>query len=112
MENRKVEQSLGFRKMQGQVTLSNTCVETRLEVPALDPAKLTVSAFLKNHTNLPMNGELIGRIERIDFSQKVTLRGQGEHTVHVLADFVALEALARLRNDYLASRAVNAKVAQ
>lgn len=63
-----------FLRVQGPVTLRNAYVETQLEVPALDKAALTVSTFLNNHSDQPVNGELAGKIESIEFSQKVTLK--------------------------------------
>jgi exo-1,4-beta-D-glucosaminidase len=63
-----------FLRVQGPVALRNAYVETHLEVPALDKAALTVSAFVTNHTDQPVNGELVGKIEAIEFSQPVALK--------------------------------------
>jgi len=63
-----------FLRVQGPVALRNAYVEPRLEVPALDKAALTVSAFVTNHTDQPVNGELTGKIESIEFSQSVALK--------------------------------------
>ena len=63
-----------FLRVQGPVALRNAYVETHLEVPALDKAALTVSAFVTNHTDQPVNGELVGKIESIEFSQTVALK--------------------------------------
>ena len=63
-----------FLRIQGPITMRNAYVETRLEVPALDKAALTVSAYLNNHSDQPVNGELAGKIESINFSQKVALK--------------------------------------
>ena len=63
-----------FLRVQGPVALRNAYVETHLEIPALDKAALTVSAFVTNHTDQPVNGELVGKIEAIEFSQPVALK--------------------------------------
>jgi exo-1,4-beta-D-glucosaminidase len=63
-----------FLRVQGPVTLRNPYVETHLKVPALDQAALTVSTFLNNHADHAVSGELIGKIESIEFSQRVELK--------------------------------------
>jgi exo-1,4-beta-D-glucosaminidase len=70
-----------FLRVQGPVALRNAYVETQLEVPALDQAALTVSAFVTNHTDQPVTGELVGKIESLEFSQTVSLRPGEEKEV-------------------------------
>jgi len=63
-----------FLRVQGAVTMRNAYVEAHLEVPALDKAALSVSTFLKNHSDQDVRGQLIGKIESIEFSQEVLLQ--------------------------------------
>ena len=61
----------------GSVAIENPHVVTRLNLPATDQAKLTVTAELHNTEQKPVTGILKGTIENISFSQEVTL-GSGE----------------------------------
>lgn len=61
----------------GAVAIENPHVVTKLNLPATDQAKLTVTAELKNAEQKPVTGILKGTIENIAFSQEVTL-GAGE----------------------------------
>lgn len=57
----------------GDVAIENPNVITKLNLPATDQAKLTVSAELRNATTRKITGMLKGEIEKITFSQQVTL---------------------------------------
>jgi len=61
----------------GPVALRYPTVVSKVDSPANDKAQLTVTALLKNAANHPVKGTLNGRIEKIEFSQDVTL-GPGE----------------------------------
>ncbi len=61
----------------GPVALRYPTVLSKVGPPSNDKAQLTVTALLKNATNLPVKGTLKGRIEKIDFAQEVQL-GPGE----------------------------------
>ena len=63
-----------FLCVHGPVTMRDGYVETRLEVPGLNKAALTVSTFVTNRTSRAINGELLGKIESAEFSQQVTLK--------------------------------------
>lgn len=58
----------------GPVALRHPHVITRLDLPSLQTAELTVTAELWNATDQPMNGILRGVIEEIKFSRPVSLR--------------------------------------
>jgi exo-1,4-beta-D-glucosaminidase len=57
----------------GPVALRYPTVVSKVDSPANNKARLTVSALLKNATNQPVKGTLRGRIENIEFSQDVEL---------------------------------------
>ena len=57
----------------GPVALRYPTVVSKLNAPANDSAQLTVTAQVKNGTDLPVKGKLRGRIENIDFEQDVEL---------------------------------------
>ncbi|MGD0045425.1 MAG: sugar-binding domain-containing protein [Bryobacteraceae bacterium] len=57
----------------GPVTIRFPQVITKLDLPAVDKAHLTVTAELHNQTDGPVEGILKGRIADIEFSQSVTL---------------------------------------
>ena len=57
----------------GSAAIENPYVITKLNLPATDVAKLTVSAEVKNMEAKPVKGVLRGKIENIEFSQEVTL---------------------------------------
>lgn len=57
----------------GPVAIENPRVITRLNLPATDRAKLTVSAQLKNITSEKISGTITGKIENITFSEEITL---------------------------------------
>jgi exo-1,4-beta-D-glucosaminidase len=62
-----------FLVASGPVAVRNAQVETRLDLPQLDKAQLTVRAELRNATSQPVQGTLRGQIEKAQFSQPVTL---------------------------------------
>ena len=57
----------------GPVSIENPWVRTKLNLPATDLAKLTVSADVSNVSKKQVTGTLTGNIESISFSQDVTL---------------------------------------
>jgi exo-1,4-beta-D-glucosaminidase len=57
----------------GPVALRFPQVITRLDLPSLDKAHLSVTAELKNSTQQPVRGTLKGQIENLQFSQPVEL---------------------------------------
>ncbi|MGO9009707.1 MAG: glycosyl hydrolase 2 galactose-binding domain-containing protein [Bryobacteraceae bacterium] len=57
----------------GPVTIRFPQVITKLDLPSVDKAHLTVTAELHNQTAGPVNGILKGQIENIAFSEPVTL---------------------------------------
>lgn len=58
----------------GPVTIRFPQVITRLDLPAVDKARLTVTGEMRNMTNRPVSGILKGQIEDSQFSQQVTLK--------------------------------------
>ncbi|HKV23614.1 MAG TPA: glycoside hydrolase family 2 protein [Candidatus Acidoferrum sp.] len=66
----------------GPVAVRHSDVETKLDLPSLDKAALTVRAELENSSDAPVRGTLRGKIlgaaSPIDFSQSVELN-PGEH---------------------------------
>ncbi len=65
----------------GPVTVRFPQVRTDLNIPAVDQARLTVSAELTNYLNQPVSGTLKGEIEHIAFSQPVHLSPQSTQVV-------------------------------
>ncbi|MGO9863471.1 MAG: glycoside hydrolase family 2 protein [Terriglobales bacterium] len=57
----------------GPVSLRYPTVVSKLNSPANDRAALTVTALVKNGTNLPIKGKLKGQIEAVKFEQEVEL---------------------------------------
>ena len=57
----------------GPVAIENTRIITKLNLPSTDRARLTVSTDLINPTDQNVTGILTGKIEKISFSQEVTL---------------------------------------
>ncbi len=57
----------------GPVALRYPTVVSKLDLPANDSARLTVTAQLKNGTSHPVKGKLKGRIENVTFEQDVEL---------------------------------------
>ncbi len=65
----------------GPVALRQPQVLTKVDQPGLDAAHLTVSAELRNPTNAAVSGELKGKIENLEFSQKVEIPAGESKTV-------------------------------
>jgi exo-1,4-beta-D-glucosaminidase len=61
----------------GPVTIKHPYVVTKLDQPSLASARLTVKAELHNAAGKPVQATLKGQIEKVQFSQAVTL-GPGE----------------------------------
>jgi exo-1,4-beta-D-glucosaminidase len=57
----------------GIVSLENARVQTKLNLPSTDKAKLTISTEVTNTSDKKIKGTLTGTIENIKFSQEVTL---------------------------------------
>src|SRR5262249_29160251 len=60
----------------GPVALRYPQVITKVEMPSLKKAHLTVSAELRNPGNRPVKATLHGKIEKIDFEQTIELAAQ------------------------------------
>ena len=65
-----------FLSASGPVAVRHPEVVTRLDLPSLDVAHLTVAAEVRNATDSAVRGVLEGRIEAIHFSQDVELGPQ------------------------------------
>jgi len=65
----------------GPLALRNPHVDSRLELPSLETAQLTVSAEVGNTSDQPVKGTLQGRIEDKHFSQRLELGPQERITV-------------------------------
>lgn len=57
----------------GPAAIENTRIITKLNLPSTNLAKLTISADVVNPTGNKITGTLKGKIEKISFSQEVTL---------------------------------------
>jgi exo-1,4-beta-D-glucosaminidase len=69
-----------YLRLGGPVVLRHPHVVSRLELPSLERARLTVSAELRNTTRRPVEATVRGAIEAASFSKRVSL-GPGERTV-------------------------------
>src|SRR5205807_1139883 len=65
-----------FLTTSGPVTVRYPQVITHFDFPSLATAHLTVNAELHNESDMAVEGTLRGRIENIQFSQKVALGPQ------------------------------------
>jgi exo-1,4-beta-D-glucosaminidase len=65
----------------GPVALRFPQVISKLDLPSLDKAHLTVTAELHNASDQPVDGILKGKIESLEFSQPVSLPPQGSQVV-------------------------------
>jgi exo-1,4-beta-D-glucosaminidase len=81
----------------GPVTIRFPQVITKLDVPAIDKAHLTVTAELHNQTAGPVEGILRGQIENIAFSLSVTLEKSETKVVTFAPDKFAQLNLANPR---------------
>ena len=68
-------------RAQGPAALRDSYVETDLETPSLDRARLTVSAFLRNLTDAPLDVRVEGSIGDIVFAKDATLPAAKETEV-------------------------------
>jgi len=59
----------------GPVAVRHPAVVSKLNLPAADSARLTVTALLKNGADHPVKGKLRGQIESVGFEQEVELAG-------------------------------------
>lgn len=62
-----------YLRATGPIAIRHPYVATELNVPALDTARLTVSAFLRNNTADAVTGTLSGKISDVTFSQEIRL---------------------------------------
>jgi exo-1,4-beta-D-glucosaminidase len=75
----------------GPVALRNPAVISKVDSPDNNAAHLTVTAQLRNATNRPIHGTLKGRIETIEFQQRVELApSESKDVVLSPADFPQL----------------------
>jgi exo-1,4-beta-D-glucosaminidase len=75
----------------GQVALRNPAVISKVDSPDNNAAHITVTAQLKNATNKPIHGTLKGRIDTIEFQQRVELApSESKDVVLSPADFPQL----------------------
>jgi exo-1,4-beta-D-glucosaminidase len=81
----------------GAVTIRFPQVITKLNLPAVDKARLTVTAEVRNTTSHGVKGVLKGQIEGIQFSQPVTLDSQQTRVVTFSPDQFAELNLANPR---------------
>jgi exo-1,4-beta-D-glucosaminidase len=70
----------------GPVSIENTHVITRLNLPSADTARLMVSADITNCEGKSVTGILSGRIENIKFSQEVTLEANEKKIITFSTD--------------------------
>ncbi len=70
----------------GPIALRNPHVVTKLDLPALDTARITVTAEAWNATNQPVAGMLRGSIGEIRFSQPVSLGPKERKTLRFSPD--------------------------
>lgn len=70
----------------GEVAVENPQVVTKLNLPATDQAKLTVTAEVRNGEQKQINGVLKGVIENISFSQEVILEAGETKLVRFLPE--------------------------
>jgi exo-1,4-beta-D-glucosaminidase len=70
--NMGIWQSVCLRE-QGPVSLRNAYVDTKLALPGLDSARLTLSVYARNNTDKPVSGTLTATIENIRLAQEVRL---------------------------------------
>lgn len=70
----------------GTVAIENPFVVTRLNLPSVDQARLTVTAELRNTSEKQVKGKFAGKIEKISFSQNLTLAPGETKTVSFTPD--------------------------
>lgn len=70
----------------GPVSIRFPQVITKLDIPSLETARLTVTAELSNSTDRSVSGVLRGQIEGLEFSQNVTLARKSSQVVMFAPD--------------------------
>ncbi|MFA7288077.1 MAG: sugar-binding domain-containing protein [Melioribacteraceae bacterium] len=68
-------------KISGSVSLINPFVKSKIEIPSLLKAELTISAEIKNNSNQEVTGKIIGKIEGITFGKDILLKPNEKRTV-------------------------------
>jgi len=63
-----------YLKVSGKVSLDNTNVQSKVKLPGLEEASLTIKTRLRNYSSETVNGILKGKIENSEFSYLVTLK--------------------------------------
>lgn len=81
----------------GPAVLRFPAVFTKLNLPSTDQAELTVRAEVKNTLNRPLEGVLKGKIQEIEFSQKVRLAANETQVVRFTPDRFSQLKLANPR---------------
>ena len=75
----------------GPITLADPYAETELAMPAMDEAKVTLSAWLTNHGDTTVEGELHGRFGEIEVTPGFSLApGETREVMITPADFPQL----------------------
>jgi len=64
-----------YLRVQGPVSLRNPYVETKLDVPGLEEARLTASVFARNNTPDPVTCTVSVLFQDLSFAQEVSLAG-------------------------------------
>jgi len=76
----------------GSVAIRDPQVVTRVDLPSLDVAHLTVSADLRNGSNQSVTGTLVGDIGALHFAKEVTIRPYGtEHVTFAAPGYPQLD---------------------
>lgn len=75
---RPVDENMGiwrevFLRITGEVSISNTYAESKVNTTSLTDASLTIKTSLRNNSSKTVNGILIGKIENREFSYPVEL---------------------------------------
>ena len=88
---RPADESMGiFREVTvkccGAVSVAHTAVHSKVNTTTLDEAWLTISTFLTNHSDQPVEGTLIGTIEGRQFKTPVTLAPHERRMVQLVSD--------------------------
>jgi len=79
-----------YLREQGAISIRHPYVESELDVPGLEQARLTVSAWLRNNTDAKVSGVLSGVIEDRTFSQEITLEAGEMREVFFQPDAYAM----------------------
>ncbi len=73
-------------EINGEVSLENTYVETKVNLETLDEAWLTIQTKLSNLSNKPVNGVLLGKIGEVEFTYNVNLEANETQNVSITKD--------------------------